>query len=63
MDHTGLLIERGNFVRDVMFPDFMAVSNDRYPPIVVGSELRAVPERSSRRLDVTAATMPDRQPR
>ena len=63
MDHTGLLIERGNFVRDVMFPDFMAVSNDRDPPIVVGSELRAVPERSSRRLDVTAATMPDRQPR
>jgi len=57
----GLLIERGNFVRDVMFPDFMAVSNDRYPLIVVGSELRAVHERISRGLDVTAATMPDSQ--
>ena len=55
----GLLIERGNFVRDVMFPDFMAVSNDRYPLIVVGSEVRAVHERISRGLDVTAATMPE----
>ena len=54
----GLLIERGNFVRDVMFPDFLAVSNDRYPLIVVGSEVRAVHERISRGLDVTAATMP-----
>ena len=55
----GLLIERGNFVRDVMFPDFMAVSNDRYPLIVVGSEVRAVHERISRGLDVTSATMPE----
>ena len=55
----GLLIERGNFVRDVMFPDFMLVSNDRYPLIVVGSEVRAVHERISRGLDVTAATMPE----
>ena len=55
----GLLIERGNFVRDLMFPDFMAVSNDRYPLIVVGSEVRAVHERISRGLDVAAATLPD----
>ncbi len=54
----GLLIERGNFVRDVMFPNFMAFSNDRYPLIVLGSEVRAVHERISRGLDVTAATMP-----
>ncbi|MBC7731968.1 MAG: DUF1800 domain-containing protein [Bacteriovorax sp.] len=55
----GLLIERGNFVRDLMFPDFMAVSNDRYPLITVGAEVRSVHERISRGLDVTAATMPE----
>ena len=54
----GLLIERGNFARDLMFPDFMAISNDRYPQITVGAEVRAVHERISRGLDVTAATMP-----
>ena len=26
----GLLIERGNFVRDVLFPDILAAANDRY---------------------------------
>jgi uncharacterized protein (DUF1800 family) len=55
----GLLMERGNFVRDLMFPDFMAISNDRYPQIIVGAEVRAVHERISRGLDVTAATMPE----
>lgn len=55
----GLLIERGNFVRDLMFPDFMAVSNDRYPLITVGAEVRAVHERISRGLDITAATRPE----
>ena len=55
----GLLIERGNFVRDLMFPDFMAIANDRYPQITVGAEVRAVHERISRGLDVTTATMPD----
>jgi hypothetical protein len=42
-----------------MFPDFMAVANDRYPLITVGAEVRAVHERISRGLDVTAATMPE----
>ena len=55
----GLLMERGNFVRDLMFPNFMAISNDRYPQITVGAEVRAVHERISRGLDVTAATMPE----
>ncbi len=55
----GLLMERGNFVRDMMFPDFMATANDRYPTIGVGAEVRAVHERISRGLDITAATMPD----
>ena len=55
----GLLMERGNFVRDMMFPDFTATANDRYPTITVGVEVRAVHERISRGLDITAATMPD----
>ena len=55
----GLLIERGNVVRDLMFPDFMAVSNDRYPLITVGAEVRSVHERISRGLDVTTATRPE----
>ena len=55
----GLLMERGNFVRDMMFPDFTATANDRYPMIAVGAEVRAVHERISRGLDITAATMPD----
>ena len=42
-----------------MFPDFMAISNDRYPQITVGAEVRAVHERISRGLDVTAATTPE----
>ena len=55
----GLLIDRGNFVRDLMFPNFMAIANDRYPQITVGAEVRAVHERISRGLDVSAATMPE----
>ena len=55
----GLLFERGNFVRDLMFPKFMAIANDRYPLIAVGAEVRAVHDRISRGLDVTAATLPE----
>ena len=55
----GLLMDRGNFVRDMMFPDFTATANDRYPMIAVGAEVRAVHERISRGLDITTATMPD----
>ncbi len=55
----GLLIDRGNFVRDVMFPDFMAVANDRQPLITVGPEVRAVHERIRRGLDIASATRPD----
>ncbi len=55
----GLLIERGNFVRDVLFPDFLVPANDRYPQINVGAEVRAVHERISRGLDITAATRPE----
>ena len=55
----GLLIARGNFVRDLMFPDFMAVANDRQPQIAVGAEVRRVHERISRGLDVSSATLPE----
>ena len=55
----GLLIERGNFVRDLVFPDFMAVANDRQPLTLVGAEVRRVHERISRGMDVSTATMPD----
>jgi len=55
----GLLIERGNFIRDVLFPDFLAEANDRYPSLVAGEQVRAVHERIARGLDVTAATTPE----
>ncbi|MDE3009548.1 MAG: DUF1800 domain-containing protein [Pseudomonadota bacterium] len=54
----GLLMERGNFAHDVLFPDFLAPSNDRYPQINVGPEVRAVHERLRRGMDVSAATLP-----
>ncbi len=55
----GLLMERGNFIYNVLFPDFLAVANDRYPVITVGNEVRAVHERIRRGLDISAATMPE----
>ena len=58
----GLLIERGNYVRDVLFPDFLAPANDRQPMILVGEQVREVHERISRGLDISAATMPAAAP-
>lgn len=56
----GLLMERGNFVRDVLFPDFMAPPTDRNPTGTgVGVETRSVHERIRRGLDITAATVPE----
>jgi hypothetical protein len=55
----GLLIDRGNFVRDLVFPDFMAAANDRQPLTLVGPEVRRVHERISRGLDVSTATLPE----
>ena len=54
----GLLIERGNYVRDVLFPDFLAAANDRQPMILVGEQVREVHERISRGQDIATATMP-----
>jgi len=54
----GLLIERGNFVHRLVFPDFLAASNDRAPLNATGAEVRAVHERLARGLDIGSATRP-----
>ena len=52
----GLLLERGNFARDVLFPDI----NFRAPDRVNGSgEIQRVARNLRDGLDVTSATMPD----
>ena len=51
----GLLLERGNFARDVLFPDINFVPPDR----VNGSEeIRSVADRIRQGLDITTATQP-----
>ena len=50
----GLLLERGNFGRDVLFPDISFLPPDRF----TGSgEVRRVAERIRQGLDITTATM------
>ena len=51
----GLLIERGNFARSVLFPDIAFIPPDRYPP---DETIRLVSERIAQGLDVTSATRP-----
>jgi Protein of unknown function (DUF1800) len=51
----GLLIERGNFARDVLFPDISFVPPDRYPE---DETIRIVSDRIAQGLDITSATMP-----
>lgn len=53
-----LLIERGNFALDVMFPDIEFIAADRYPVYPTGDEIRQVHERIRAGLDMTAATAP-----
>jgi hypothetical protein len=51
----GLLLERGNFARDVLFPDIDFVPPDR----VNGSaEIRSVADRVRQGMDITSSTMP-----
>lgn len=51
----GLLLERGNFARDVLFPDINFIPPDR----VNGSEeIRSVADRIRQGLDITTATQP-----
>jgi Protein of unknown function (DUF1800) len=52
----GLLLERGNFVRDVLFPDISFLPPDRYTG---GGEVRRVAERIREGMDITTATMDD----
>ena len=51
----GLLLERGNFARDVLFPDINFIPPDR----VNGSdEIRSVADRVRQGMDITSATQP-----
>ncbi|MBV9503636.1 MAG: DUF1800 domain-containing protein [Acidobacteriia bacterium] len=52
----GLLLERGNFGRDVLFPDINFLPPDRYTR---NGEIRSVADRLREGLDITAATKPD----
>ena len=54
----GLLLERGNFARDVVFPDVTFLPSDRYPVYPSGDEIRAVHEKISLGLDISTATQP-----
>jgi hypothetical protein len=53
----GLLLERGNFIRDVLFPDINFVPPDRANP---SSDVRVVADKIRAGLDISTATMPDR---
>ena len=52
----GLLLERGNFARDILFPDISFLPPDRYTG---GGEVRRVAERIREGMDITTATMDD----
>ena len=52
-----LLIERGNFARDVVFPDVGFVPHDRNPGRLF--DILQVSEKLARGLDITSATMSD----
>lgn len=51
----GLLLERGNFARDVLFPDINFIPFDRYNP---SAEIRSVAQRIRQGMDITNATQP-----
>jgi hypothetical protein len=52
----GLLLERGNFARDVLFPDINFLPPDR---INGSDEVRRVADRIRQGMDISAATNPD----
>jgi hypothetical protein len=54
----GLLLERGNFALDVIFPDINYLPGDRYPAQQAGYEIREIHDRIRAGLDITAATKP-----
>jgi hypothetical protein len=51
----GLLLERGNFARDVLFPTIAFIPTDRYG----GGDIRSVADRIRRGMDISDATKPD----
>lgn len=53
----GLLMERGNFARDVVFPDIAFVPPDRHPG--GDYQILQVGEKTARGIDITNATAPD----
>jgi uncharacterized protein (DUF1800 family) len=52
----GLLLERGNFARDVLFPDINFIAPDR---VAASEEVRRVAERIRQGMDISTATIPD----
>jgi hypothetical protein len=52
----GLLLERGNFARDILFPDISFLPPDRYTG---GGEIRRVAERIRQGMDISTATKDD----
>ena len=52
----GLLLERGNFARDVLFPDINFIAPDR---VAASEEVRRVANRIREGKDITTATIPD----
>jgi hypothetical protein len=52
----GLLMARGNFAYDVLFPDIGFIPPDRYPP---DTRIIAVGDKLGQGLDITSATIPD----
>src|SRR5205085_2099262 len=53
----GLLLERGNFVRDVLFPDINFIPPDRANP---APDVRVVADKIRAGMDISTATIPDR---
>jgi len=53
----GLLLERGNFARDILFPDINFLPPDRYNG---AADIRTVAVKIRQGLDISTATMPDR---
>jgi len=52
----GLLLERGNFARDILFPDISFLPPDRYTG---GGEVRRVAQRVRQGMDISTATKDD----
>ncbi len=54
-----LLIERGNFALDLMFPDIEFIPQDRYPVYPSGPQIRSVHRRLRQGYDISSASQPE----